>query len=63
MDFSHCPFGFRSSKICFHSGFLSIQRVSIHLYRGGYSRVNIYFYLVFFHIVILIRAAVCSTVM
>ena len=39
----------------FHSGLLCIQRVSIHLYRGGDSCIGIYFYFVFFHIIILIR--------
>ena len=40
----------------FHSGLLGIQRVSVNLHGGGYSRIDIYFCLFFFHLTILIRA-------
>ena len=33
----------------FHSGFLGIQRISVNLHGGGHARIDIDFYLFFFH--------------
>ena len=35
--------------IGFHSGFLGIQRISVNLHGGGHARIDIDFYLFFFH--------------